>query len=117
MCFCDMHVDESSYFWSAKKVANSTSSDLEAFVTLAGGESSGEAAQENAGDPVDRFKGRFKEYASAVDEVVANNEQSMLPIFDSPVVQEATLESAQIQSLAELGADKGLGGRSPFEDG
>ena len=42
--FYDMHVDENSYFWSAKKVTDSTSSDLESFVSLVGGVSSGETA-------------------------------------------------------------------------
>jgi halogenation protein CepH len=51
-----------------------------------------------------------------VDELVANNEQSMLPIYDSPVVEDATRESAQIQMLATLGADRGR--ELPlFEDG
>jgi halogenation protein CepH len=116
MCFYDMHVDESSYFWSAKKVTQSTNSDLEAFVTLVAGVSSGEAALDDAVTLVDRFQGRFKEYTSAVDELVANNERSMLPLFNSSVVKDATLESAQIQCLAALGA--GVQRDTPlFEDG
>jgi FAD-dependent halogenase len=123
MCFYDMHVDESSYFWSAKKVTQSTSSDLEAFVTLIAGVSSGEAALDDAVTLVDRFQGRFKEYTSAVDELVANNERSMLPLFNSSVVKDATLESAQIQCLAALGADAQqeaplfAGGLIPSADG
>ncbi|WP_211771489.1 tryptophan 7-halogenase [Kutzneria sp. CA-103260] len=35
--FYDTHVDESSYFWKAKKVTNYESSELEAFVRLVGG--------------------------------------------------------------------------------
>src|SRR5512146_1786052 len=70
--FYDMHVDESSYFWSAKKVTDSTSSDLESFVSLVGGISSGETAL------VDRYKRRSSEFASAVDALVAGNEQSMV---------------------------------------
>jgi halogenation protein CepH len=105
MCFYDIHVDENSYFWSAKKVTKSTHSDLEAFVTLVAGLSSGEAALDDAVTVVDRFQGRFKEYASAIDELVANNEQSMIPLFNSAVVRDATLESAQIQALAALGAE------------
>ncbi len=116
MCFYDMHVDENSYFWSAKKVTRSTNSDLEAFVTLVAGLSSGEAALDQAVTLVDRFQGRFKEYTSAVDELVANNEQSMLPLFNSSVGRDATLESAQIQCLAALGV--GLQRETPlFEDG
>jgi FAD-dependent halogenase len=116
MCFYDMHVDENSYFWSAKKITNSTSSDLEAFVTLVAGGFSGDTVLTDAATLVDRFRDRSKEYASAVDEVVANNEQSMLPIFSSAVVQDTTLESAKIQSLAALGGNTPR--ESPlFEDG
>jgi FAD-dependent halogenase len=106
MCFYDMHVDENSYFWSAKKITNSTSSDMEAFVTLVAGEFSDDAALADAATLVDRFKSRSAEYTSAVDDLVANNEQSMLPIFSSAVVEDATGEGAKIQSLAALGAGK-----------
>jgi FAD-dependent halogenase len=116
MCFYDMHSDENSYFWSAKKVTKSTDSDLEAFVSLVAGVSSGEAALEDAASVVSRFQGRFKEYAGAVDELVANEERSMLPLFNSSIVRDATLESAQIQYLAATGADKQQ--EAPlFEDG
>jgi FAD-dependent halogenase len=116
MCFYDMHVDENSYFWSAKKITNSTSSDLEAFVTLVAGGFSGDAVLTDAATLVDHFRGRSKEYASAVDAVVAGNEQTMLPIFSSAVVQDTTLESAKIQSLAALGSNTPR--ESPlFEDG
>lgn len=116
MCFYDMHEDEDSYFWSAKKVTSSANSDLEAFVTLVAGVSSGEAALEDAATVAGRFQGRFREYVTAVDEVVANNEQSMLPVFNSSVVKDATLESAQIQCLAALGTS--MERETPlFEDG
>lgn len=36
LCFYNMNVNENSYFWSAKKVTNSTGSDLEAFVEARG---------------------------------------------------------------------------------
>ena len=53
---------------------------------------------------------------ASVDEVVANNEQSMLPVFNSSVVKDATLESAQIQCLAALGTS--MERETPlFEDG
>lgn len=42
--FYDRHVDESSYFWKAKKLTNYPDSELEAFTTLVGGLSSGESA-------------------------------------------------------------------------
>jgi FAD-dependent halogenase len=109
MCFYDMHVDENSYFWSAKKITNSTSSDLEAFVTLVAGGFSNEAGLIDAATLVDHFKSRSDAYASAVDELVAENEQTMLPIFSSAVVEDATGEGAKIMSLAAHGAGKRQG--------
>lgn len=44
VAFYDMHQDEESYFWKAKKVTNSTASHLESFVDLVGGGASREAA-------------------------------------------------------------------------
>jgi halogenation protein CepH len=105
MCFYEMHVSESSYFWSAKKITNSTHSELESFVSLVGGVSSGDAALAEAELLLQRFKGRSKEYSDAVDELVANNERNMLPIFKSSVVRQATLEGSQVQTLAMLGTD------------
>ncbi|MDW5329551.1 tryptophan 7-halogenase [Plantactinospora sp. KLBMP9567] len=40
--FYDRHVDENSYFWSAKKITNHPASDLEAFTSLVGGLTTGE---------------------------------------------------------------------------
>ena len=108
MCFYDMHVDESSYFWSAKKITKSTSPELEAFVDLVGGISSGEAALAKAETLARRAKSRSEEYVRAVDELVANGEQSMLPLFESTLVSEANVEGAQIQSLALVGTGMGL---------
>ena len=60
--FYDMHVDEDSYFWSAKKVTDSTSTDLESFVSLVGGVSSGEAALATVA-LAQRYKSRSSEFA------------------------------------------------------
>jgi FAD-dependent halogenase len=123
MCFYDMHVDESSYYWSAKKVTRSMSPELEAFVTLVGGVSSGEAALADAESLVQRVKTKSDEYASAVNELIVNEEQSMMPVFKSSVVEQASVEGAHIQSLAVLGtrAARELplfdGGLVPSSDG
>jgi FAD-dependent halogenase len=103
MSFYDMQVSESSYFWSAKKVTKSTNSELESFVDLVGGVSSGEAAL--AEPLVQRFRERSEEFSSAVDQLVANGEQSMLPLVKSAVVRQAMLEGAQVQAKAQLGRD------------
>lgn len=97
--FYDMHVDEDSYFWSAKKVTDSTSSDLESFVSLVGGVSSGEEAL------AERYKSRSSEFAKAVDELVANKEQSMVPLMRSSIVKQAMQEGAREQARVLPGLD------------
>nr|WSW64785.1 tryptophan 7-halogenase [Streptomyces sp. NBC_00995]WSW71168.1 tryptophan 7-halogenase [Streptomyces sp. NBC_00995] len=52
--FYDMHADEESYFWKAKKVAGGTASELQSFVSLVGGSSSDERALVDAGAYGDR---------------------------------------------------------------
>jgi halogenation protein CepH len=97
--FYDMHEDENSYFWSAKKVTNSSSSELESFVSLVGGVSSGETAL------VDRYKNRSSEFAAAVDQLVANKGQSMVPLMKSSIVRHAMQEGANEQARVLLGQD------------
>jgi halogenation protein CepH len=123
VAFYDMHVSEDSYFWSAKKVTNNTSSELESFVELVGGVSSGEAALVEAEILAKRFKDRSSEFATAVGKLVADGEQSMVPLFRSSVVREALQEGSQIQARALLGEDADAetplfdGGLVPSEDG
>jgi FAD-dependent halogenase len=105
VAFYDMHVSESSYFWSAKKVTKNTSSELESFVELLGGVSSGEAALAEAEPLAQLYKGRSSEFAEAVDALVANKEQSMLPLFKSSIVRQAMQEGTQVQARALLGED------------
>jgi FAD-dependent halogenase len=105
VAFYDMHVSENSYFWSAKKVTKNTSSELESFVELLGGVSSGEAALAEAEPLAQHYKVRSSEFAEAVDTLVANKEQSMLPVFRSSIVQEVMQEGTQIQARALLRED------------
>lgn len=115
MSFYDMHVDENSYFWSAKKVTHNSHTELEAFVELVGGMSTTEFALEDAESAAMRFKARAAEFQTAVDELVADEEQSMVPLFKSSVVRQAMQEGAQVQTRAILGAD--LGPDVPIFDG
>jgi FAD-dependent halogenase len=103
--FYDVHVDTDSYFWSAKKVTDSTSSDLESFVSLVGGMSSGEAALTTTEALTERYKNRSSEFAAAVDQVIANKEQSMVPLMRSSIVKQAMQEGAKEQALVLLGQD------------
>ena len=100
--FYDVHEAEGSYFWSAKKVTDSTASDLESFVSLVGGVSSGEAALAT------RYKSGATEFAAAVDQLVANKEQSMVPLMKSSIVKHAMQEGAKEQARVLLGEDAGL---------
>jgi halogenation protein CepH len=97
--FYDLHVDENSYYWSAKKVTDDTNSDLESFVNLVGGVSSGEEALAR------RYKNRSGEFAKAVDDVIANKAQSMVPLMKSSVVKQAMREGAKEQARVLLGQD------------
>jgi FAD-dependent halogenase len=103
--FYDLHVNESSYFWSAKKVTNNTNSELESFVELVGGVSSGEAALVDAGTLTKRFVDRSTEFSAAVDNLIADKEQSMVPVFKSTVIRQMMREGAQVQARAALGEE------------
>jgi halogenation protein CepH len=105
MSFYDMHVDESSYFWSAKKVTKNTHTELEAFVELVAGLSASEFALNDAESAALRFKTRSSEFADAVDQLVEDKKQSMVPLFRSSVVRQAMQEGAQVQTRALLGED------------
>jgi halogenation protein CepH len=105
MSFYNLHVDENSYFWSAKKITENMHSELESFVDLVGGVSSGDAVLAAPQGAAQRLEGRSAEFMNAVHEVIADREQSMLPLFNTSVVKRAMREGAQIQSLAFLGED------------
>lgn len=109
--FYEMHVSENSYFWSAKKITKSTSSELESFVDLVGGVSSGETALAGADVRTERFKGRSQEFVSAAAQVIADEGQSMLPLFGSSIARRALLESRAV--LGENPAGEAL----LFDDG
>jgi FAD-dependent halogenase len=107
VAFYDMHVSENSYFWSAKKVTKNTATELESFVDLIAGVSSGEAALSEADNLTQRFKSRSSEFAGAVDDIVSNEERSMLPLFKSTIVRQAMQEGAQVQARALLREETG----------
>jgi FAD-dependent halogenase len=113
--FYDMHVDENSYFWSAKKVTDSTGSELESFVSLVGGVSSGEAALVTTEALARRYKSQSSEFAAAVDELAGSEEPSILPLMRSSVVKQAMEQGAKEQIRVQLGSD--VGPETPVFDG
>ncbi len=113
--FYDMHRSESSYFWQAKKVTRHNRSELEAFVDLVGGVSSGEAALTEAAlteaaltetdGALERRRAGYDEFASAVDRLAHSDDGNMVPLIKSSVVRAAMNESSQVQMHALLGED------------
>ncbi|WP_328929086.1 tryptophan 7-halogenase [Streptomyces sp. NBC_00190] len=99
--FYDLHHDENSYFWQAKKITNTGSTDVEAFVELVGGAASGEAALTG-----NRLTNAAEQLAQAVDSAgrdVATGLDRPAPFFRSEIVGEVMQESARVQARAALG--------------
>ena len=123
MSFYQMHHDEHSYFWDAKKVTNSNFSELEAFVELVGGVSSGESALVDADAVAERFRSGSAEFAQAIEELIDNPGGNMSGMYRSSVVRQAMQESSQVQLRASFGADADAeealfpGGLVPSPDG
>jgi halogenation protein CepH len=107
MSFYDMHVDEDSYFWSAKKVTRNSHTELESFVDLVAGMSSTDFELADAESAAVRLKERSNEFAGALDAVVEEKNQNMTPLFKSSVVRQAMREGGQVQARALLGEDAG----------
>lgn len=105
MSFYDMHQVENSYFWEAKKVTKNSDSELESFVELVGGVSSGEAALGDATALARRLKTQTDEFASAVETVAGGDDDNWAPLLGSSVVREAMTEGSKVQMHAVLGED------------
>ena len=103
--FYEMHRSEDSYFWQAKKVTGATKTELESFVELIGGVSSGESALTDADLVAKRLQANTEDFETAVDALVANNSESMVPFMRSPVIRGVMQEGSQMQMRALLGSD------------
>jgi len=113
--FYDLNANTDSYFWSAKKVTGNTSSELESFVELIGGVSSAESVLTDGGSTEERYRRRSGEFAEAVDELVATEERSMVPIIKSSIVKRAIQEGAREQ--ARLQSERATPEPPIFSDG
>ena len=100
VAFYEMNVNEESYFWQAKKVTNSAHNDMESFVDLVGGVSSGEAALASS-----RIVERSAEFSAAIDQMADGDDSSMVPLFKSQVVRQVMQEGGQEQMRVILGED------------
>ncbi|MGW0333435.1 tryptophan 7-halogenase [Streptomyces sp. NPDC003011] len=105
--FYDMHQDERSYFWQARKVTHVGATELEAFVDLVGGLASGDASLGGSGPA----GARLTAAASALDEAVTRLPDSdglRNPLFEAATVRQVFQEGAVLQ-------ERGLFG-GPLED-
>ncbi|MFD2765838.1 tryptophan 7-halogenase [Micromonospora eburnea] len=119
LAFYDMHQDENSYFWTAKKVTSNTASDLESFVELVGGGASQERGLVRAGSYQDRRE-QFREFADLIDE--PQNTTNDRELFQSSLVELVLEEGAKLQMQAAAGEvlyEEAVrpGGLTPSPDG
>ncbi len=100
--FYDIHQDERSYFWKAKKITNVADGELESFVELVGGLGSGDSALVSAGD----VTGRLATASADLETVVARHPGSddrKNPIYESESIRNVFQEGAAIQEAALYG--------------
>lgn len=120
--FYDMHQDEDSYFWRAKKITRSTAPELESFVELVGGGASQESALIDAGSYADRRAADADELSHVVDRL-ARGEAESHELLRSSLVRSAGDEGRRLQVQAALGENPYReqpvreGGLVPSEDG
>jgi halogenation protein CepH len=105
MSFYAMNVSSDSYFWTAKEITGSTGSELEAFVDLVGGVSSGDFdLGERGGDAMARrVTAETSGLSDAVQQIVDSGSDSVSPLLDAPVFQQAMQESEKVLVRAQFG--------------
>jgi halogenation protein CepH len=123
VAFYDMHQDERSYFWTAKKVSNNaTASELESFVELVGGGASREGMLVDPGSYLTGRASAFQELSEIVQRPVdADGEDRDL--LKASMARAVVKEGVKIQAQAVAGgnADERVpvreGGLVPSADG
>ncbi|MFF6877094.1 MULTISPECIES: FAD-dependent oxidoreductase [unclassified Streptomyces] len=103
MSFYQTHSDENSYYWSAKKVRQTSDDELECFINLVGGAASGDASIGNT----DATRERLEKAASALDSganaVSANGGDDALPLYKSEAIGNLMDQGVEVQAMAEFG--------------
>ena len=97
--FYDMHQDERSYFWKARKVTSVETTELEAFVELVGGLASGDAS---LADPGARLATASSELDGAVGRL-PESDGLRNPLFESASVRQVFQEGAVLQERGVFG--------------
>jgi FAD-dependent halogenase len=122
VAFYDMHQDENSYFWSAKKVTGSAGSTVESFVELVAGGASNEIALVDPGSYIERRAAAFQELSDVVDRR-ARGEAENHELLKSTLIRSVAKEGhrVQIQAAAGRNVDEQVpvrpGGLVPSADG
>jgi halogenation protein CepH len=100
--FYDVHVDEQSYFWHARKVTNRDSSNLEAFLDLVGGMSSDEFTSEDQGTS---RMGRVSSTAKIIEAAATHTAElgDVDGMLESTLLNAVLTEGAQLSVRAALG--------------
>jgi halogenation protein CepH len=101
--FYDMHRDEQSYFWKAKKVANVDTDELESFVELVGGLVSGDRALVDAAGAGDRLAAASRSVNAAVSKLPGADDLRN-PLFESSTIRSVFQQGAVLQETALYGA-------------
>lgn len=113
LSFYEMHHDEDSYFWRAKKVTDSSAGELESFVELVGGIASHEPVLARTGREISRrAMATAQQMAVALDSDTGN---ATAPLLGSGAVSEVMGEGVRTQALAFLSGV--FQDRPLFEDG
>ncbi|GAA4148094.1 NAD(P)/FAD-dependent oxidoreductase [Phytohabitans flavus] len=121
VAFYDMHQDENSYFWKAKKVTQNVLPELESFVELVGGGASHEDALVDPESYLDRRGAAFRELTEVVEGPIqeAGEDRDLL---QTSLARAVSREGTRIQIQAALGQNDEQtpvrpGGLVPSADG
>jgi halogenation protein CepH len=101
--FYDMHRDEQSYFWKAKKVANVDADELESFVELVGGLVSGDQALVDAAGAAASLPAASRSVNAAVSKLPGADDLRN-PLFESSTIRSVFQQGAVLQETALYGA-------------
>jgi FAD-dependent halogenase len=106
MSFYAMHTDKESYFWEARKITSSSYPELEAFVNLVGGVSSGDFDLGEEGETIARLvRSESAELGNAFKQIADSGNDSVIPLLKASVFRNAMQESEKVLSRAHLGSE------------
>jgi halogenation protein CepH len=119
----DIHVSETSYFWQAKKISRNSHSEMQAFVELVGGVSSGDSVLTDADALAGRLRMQSRGLSAVSDHLVKNGGGSLMPHNQPEKARQAMRQVAntcagswsQFQARSLLEADAMLGDEAQSE--